>query len=36
MIAKKKKLSRKEIKEDKLITTYYNTRHFLEENSKLF
>jgi tetratricopeptide (TPR) repeat protein len=34
MIAKKKKLSRREIKEDKLVTTYYNTREFLENNSR--
>jgi tetratricopeptide (TPR) repeat protein len=34
MIAKKKKLSRKTIKEDKLITTYYNTREFVENNSR--
>jgi tetratricopeptide (TPR) repeat protein len=34
MITKKKKLSRKEIKEDKLVTTYYNTREYIEENSR--
>jgi tetratricopeptide (TPR) repeat protein len=34
MIAKKKKLSRKEIKEDKLITSYYNTRAFIDKNQK--
>jgi tetratricopeptide (TPR) repeat protein len=34
MIAKKKKLSRKEIKKDKLITTYYQTWDFVEKNSK--
>jgi len=34
MIAKKKKLTRKEIKEDKLVTTYYKIREYFEENSR--
>jgi tetratricopeptide (TPR) repeat protein len=34
MLAKKKKLSRKEIKEDKLVTSYYNTKDFIENNSR--
>lgn len=32
MIAKRKKLSKKQIKEDKLITTYYQAVKFYEEN----
>jgi len=32
MLTKKKKLSRKEIKEDKLIATYYKAYGFFEEN----
>ena len=32
MLTKKKKLSRKEIKEDKLVTTYYKAYGFFEEN----
>jgi tetratricopeptide (TPR) repeat protein len=32
MLAKKKKLSRKEIKEDKLVSTYYKAYGFFEEN----
>jgi len=34
MIAKKKKLSRKEIKEDKLVTSFYKARGYLEENNR--
>ena len=34
MLTKKKKLSRKEIKEDKLVTFYYKTRDLLEEFQK--
>jgi tetratricopeptide (TPR) repeat protein len=34
MLRKKKKLSKKEIKEDKLITTYYKALGFFEENKK--
>lgn len=34
MIAKKKKLTRKEIKEDKLVTTYYKIREYFEQNSR--
>jgi tetratricopeptide (TPR) repeat protein len=32
MLTKKKKLSRKEIKEDKLVSTYYKTYGYFEEN----
>ncbi|QQS37042.1 MAG: hypothetical protein IPM56_03560 [Ignavibacteriales bacterium] len=32
MLTKKKKLSKKEIKEDKLVTTYYKAQDFFEEN----
>jgi tetratricopeptide (TPR) repeat protein len=32
MLTKKKKLSRKEIKEDKLVSTYYKAYGFFEEN----
>ena len=32
MLAKKKKLSKKEIKEDKLVTTFYEAKGFYEEN----
>ena len=32
MLAKKKKLSKKEIKEDKLVTTFYEAKSFYEEN----
>ena len=32
MLTKRKKLSRKEIKEDKLVTTYYKAISFFEEN----
>ena len=32
MLQKKKKLSRKEIKEDKLVSTYYKTVGLYEEN----
>src|SRR5664280_542588 len=32
MLTKRKKLSRKEIKEDKLVTTYYKALAFFEEN----
>src|ERR1035438_7519928 len=32
MLTKRKKLSRKEIKEDKLVTTYYKAIAFFEEN----
>ena len=36
MLAKKKKLSKKQIKEDKLVTSYYQATRFIEENqSKL-
>lgn len=34
MINKKKKLSKKEIKEDKLVTTYYKSLAFFEENKQ--
>lgn len=33
MLTKKKKLSRKEIKEDKLVSTYYKVYGYIEENS---
>jgi len=37
VLAKKKKLSKKEIKEDKLVTTFYEARKFYEENqNKIF
>ena len=37
MLAKKKKLSKKEIKEDKLVTTFYNSKNYYEENqNKIF
>ena len=32
MLAKKKKLSKKKIKEDKLVTTFYEAKSFYEEN----
>jgi tetratricopeptide (TPR) repeat protein len=32
MLTKKKKLSRKEIKEDKLVSTYYQAQNFIMEN----
>jgi tetratricopeptide (TPR) repeat protein len=32
VLAKKKKLSKKDIKEDKLVTYYYNVRKFYEDN----
>jgi tetratricopeptide (TPR) repeat protein len=32
MLTKKKKLSRREIKEDKLVSTYYKARGYFEEN----
>lgn len=32
MLAKKKKLSKKQIKEDKLVTTFYNARKFYDDN----
>lgn len=32
MLTKKKKLSRREIKEDKLVSTYYKVRGYFEEN----
>lgn len=32
MLQKKRKISRKEIKEDKLVTSYYNTLGYFEEN----
>ncbi len=32
MLAKKKKLSKKEIKEDKLVTTFYEAKSFYEDN----
>ena len=32
MLAKKKKLSKKEIKEDKLVTTFYEAKSFYDEN----
>lgn len=32
MLAKKKKLSKKQIKEDKLVTSFYNARKFYEDN----
>lgn len=32
MLAKKKKLTKKEIKEDKLVTTFYNSKSYYEEN----
>lgn len=34
MLTKKKKLSRKEIKEDKLVETYYKTLSFFEDNKQ--
>lgn len=34
MINKKKKITKKEIKEDKLVTTFYNTRTFIETNQQ--
>ncbi len=34
MLTKRKKLSKKEIKEDKLVTTYYKVYGFVEENKK--
>lgn len=37
MLTKKKKITRKEIKEDKLVTTYYKTVGFFNENkSKIY
>ena len=37
MLAKKKKLSKKEIKEDKLVTTFYEAKSFYDENqTKIF
>jgi tetratricopeptide (TPR) repeat protein len=36
MLTKKKKLSRKEIKEDKLVSTYYKTFGFIQKNSSRF
>lgn len=37
MLAKKKKLSKKQIKEDKLVTSYYQVQKFYEENqSQIF
>ncbi|MFH1194577.1 MAG: tetratricopeptide repeat protein [bacterium] len=37
MLAKKKKLSKKQIKEDKLVTSFYNTKEFYEKyKSKIF
>ncbi len=37
MLAKKKKLTKKQIKEDKLVTSYYQVKSFYEENqSKMF
>jgi len=35
VLAKKKKLSKKEIKEDKLVTTFYEARSFYEENQSM-
>ena len=32
MLTKKKKLSRREIKEDKLVSTYYKVYGYFEEN----
>ena len=34
MLTKKKKLSRKEIKQDKLVETYYKAYNFFEKNSQ--
>lgn len=34
MLTKKKKLSRKEIKEDKLVTSYYKVRGYFAENNR--
>jgi tetratricopeptide (TPR) repeat protein len=34
MLAKKKKLTRKEIKEDKLVATYYKAYNYVDENRK--
>ena len=37
MLTKQKKLSRKEIKEDKLVEFYYKSQSFFEENkNKVF
>lgn len=35
MLAKKKKLSKKEIKEDKLVTTFYEAKTFYKENQTI-
>ncbi len=35
MLKPQKKISRREIKEDKLITAYFNTRSWLEQNTKI-
>ncbi len=35
MLAKKKKLSKKEIKEDKLVTTFYEAKSFYDENQTM-
>ncbi len=35
MLAKKKKLSKKEIQEDKLVTTFYEAKSFYEENQTM-
>ncbi len=36
MLTKKKKLSRKEIKEDKLVTSYYKVRSYISQNNRRF
>lgn len=36
MLTKKKKISRKEIKEDKLVTTYYKAINFFDEHKQKF
>jgi tetratricopeptide (TPR) repeat protein len=35
MLKPQKKISRREIKEDKLVTAYFNTRGWLEQNTKI-
>ncbi len=34
MIGKKKKLTKKELQEDKLVTSFYKTQEFVEENKQ--
>ncbi len=35
MLKPQKKISRREIKEDKLVTTYFEARKWIEENTKI-